>query len=157
MFLALVLLCSATVTLTAKAAPDAATRDTTRAVEMTFLKSQPGQRDNLRKFIVANWFAMDRIAQSRGLIHDYKVFDSGTDEGAWNVVVATTYTNAAGYAGIAEAFEQIRRAHKTVAIEGKTIKELGTVVQSATLYENPAELDGTLGHSGTSPDAQPRQ
>jgi len=124
---------------------------------MTFLKSQPGQRDNLRKFIIANWFAMDRIAQSRGLIHDYKVFDSGNDEDPWNVLVSTTYTNAAGYAGIAEEFEKIRREHQTLAVDGKSLKELGAVVASVTVYENPAELGGTLERAGTAPDVQTRQ
>jgi len=48
--LALVLLCaSSTLTLAAGVAKDTPTPDATRAVEMTFLKSLPGQRDNLKR------------------------------------------------------------------------------------------------------------
>ena len=86
-----------------------------------------------------------------------RVFDSGNDEDPWNVLVSTTYTNAAGYAGIAEEFEKIRREHQTLAVDGKSLKELGAVVASVTVYENPAELGGTLERAGTAPDVQTRQ
>lgn len=48
--LSLVLLCaSSTLTLAAGVAKDTLTPDATRAVEKTFLKSLPGQRDHLRR------------------------------------------------------------------------------------------------------------
>lgn len=109
-----------------------------RAVELTFLKANPGQREQLKSFIVANWFAMDQVAKEQGLMAAYTVLDSGTDEGAWNVLVSVTYMNELGYDGIAEAFGRIRKAHTTVLIEGKTLRQLGTIVDSKRLFENPA-------------------
>lgn len=109
-----------------------------RAVELTFLKSNPGQREQLKAFIVANWFAMDKIAKQKGLIASFTVLDSGTDEGPWNLLVSTTYLNDKGYDGVAEAFEKIRLAHKTLRIEGKTFEDLGAVVDSKKLFEVPA-------------------
>jgi hypothetical protein len=104
------------------------------AVELTFLKANPGQREQLKAFIVANWFAMDKSAKEQGLMRSYTVLDTGTDEGPWNVVVMVTYHNDQGYDGIKEAFEKIRRAHKTVLIEGKSLRELGTVVETKRVF-----------------------
>jgi hypothetical protein len=107
----------------------------TRAVELTFLKSLPGERDNLRQFIEKNWFAIDAFAQKQGLMAAYTVLDSGSDEGAWNLLVAVTYHTPQGYEGILDAFERIRSAHKTVLIEGKSLKDLGRIVDSKKLQE----------------------
>lgn len=112
--------------------------ENTRAVELTFLKSQPGQRENLKRFIVLNWFAMDKVAKDQGLMSAFTVMETGTDEGPWNVVVSVTYTNARGYEGIAEAFETIRRAHTTVPVDGRSLRDLGAIVESKRLFENPA-------------------
>lgn len=117
----------------ALAEPPPATR---RAVEMTFLKSAPGSREALKQSIVANWFAMDRIAQAQGLMDSYTVLDTGTDDGVWNLLVSVTYRDERGYEGIREAFERIRAAHPTVLIDGKTLRELGSVVESRKLYED---------------------
>jgi hypothetical protein len=109
-----------------------------RAVELTFLKSQPGKREQLKDFIVLNWFASDKIAKEQGLMSAFTVMDTGTDEGPWNVLVSVTYMDDTGYAGIAEAFEKIRRAHTTVRVDGMTLRELGSIVESKRLFENPA-------------------
>jgi hypothetical protein len=114
---------------------EAANSPPTRAVELTFLKSLPGQRENLRRFLVANWFAMDAIAVKQGLMTGYAVMQTETDDGLWDTLVAVTYTDARGYAGIAEAFERIRSAHKTQLIEGKPLAELGRIVDSKKLLE----------------------
>jgi hypothetical protein len=109
-----------------------------RAVELTFLKSSPGEREQLKSFIVLNWFAMDRVAKEQGLMSAFTVMDTGTDEGPWNVLVSVTYMNEKGYEGIVEAFERIRRAHVTVRVGGKGLRELGSIVESKRLFENPA-------------------
>ncbi len=109
-----------------------------RAVELTFLKSAPGQRENLKQFIVLNWFAMDKVAKAQGLMESFTVMDSGTDEGSWNVLVSVTYSNVRGYEGIANDFEKIRSAHQTVKVKGKALRDLGRVVESKRLLENPA-------------------
>jgi quercetin dioxygenase-like cupin family protein len=113
----------------------AAAQPARRAVELTFLKSWPGERERLRQFIERNWFAMDRIAQSRGLMTAYSVVETGSDEGPWNVVVSVTYPNERGYDGIASDFEEIRRAHVTVLIDGKGLRELGSIVETRRTYE----------------------
>ena len=109
-----------------------------RAVELTFLKSKPGQRGQLKRFIVLNWFAMDQIAKDQGLMSAFTVLDTGTDQGPWNVLVSTTYMDERGYPGIEEAFEKIRRAHTTVLVDGKGLRELGSIVDSKRLFEDPA-------------------
>jgi hypothetical protein len=109
-----------------------------RAVELTFLKSLPGEREHLKQYIVLNWFAMDRIARAQGLLEGFTVVDTGTDDGPWNVLVAVTYRDARGYEGIVEPFERIRRAHQTVPVAGKGLRELGAIVESRKTFEDPA-------------------
>lgn len=116
----------------------AATPQSSRAVELTFLKSKPGQREQLKTFIVMNWFAMDKIAKDQGLMSGFTVMDTGTDDGPWNVLVSVTYMDDKGYQGIAEPFEKIRRAHTTVLVDGKSLRDLGSIVDSKRLFENPA-------------------
>jgi hypothetical protein len=108
-----------------------------RAVELTFLKSTSGNRENLKSYIVQNWFEMDKIAKAQGLMSAFTVMDTGSDDGAWNVLVCVTYMNERGYEGIAEAFEKIRRGHKVVRVNGKALRELGSIVESKKLYEHP--------------------
>lgn len=106
-----------------------------RAVELTFLKALPGERERLRRFIVANWFEMDRVAKLQGLMDEYRLLESATDDGDWHVLVMVSYHDDRGYEGIAEAFERIRRAHATVRIDGKGLRELGTIVLSRKTLE----------------------
>lgn len=110
-----------------------------RAVELTFLKAEPGHREHLKTYIVLNWFAMDQVARQQGLMDAFTVMDTGTDDGPWNVLVAVTYRDERGYEGIAAAFERIRQAHRTVPVEGKTLRELGRIVDSKKLYEDTAQ------------------
>jgi hypothetical protein len=117
-------------------APEA---DITRDVTFTYLKSLPGERDNLRQFIVANWFAMDAVAAKRGLMLDYKLFDTGTDEGEWNLMVMVTYPDARGFDGIRDEWAKIVAAHRRVLVNGKGQSELGRVVRSQRLIERPVE------------------
>jgi hypothetical protein len=104
------------------------------AVELTFLKAHPGERARLVRFIEDNWFEMDRIAVTQGLMRDYRVLDTGSDDGPWNVLVEVTYTDERGYAGIVDAFERIRAAHRTVTIDGKGLRDLGAIVESRQTF-----------------------
>ena len=81
---------------------------------------------------------MDQIAKDQGLMSAFTVLDTGTDQGPWNVLVSTTYMDERGYPGIEEAFEKIRRAHTTELVGGKGLRELGSVVDSKRLFEDPA-------------------
>ena len=109
-----------------------------RAVELTFLKSASGERERLKRYIVDNWFAMDAIAKAQGLMDAFTVWDTGSDEGPWNLLVSVTYRDSRGYAGISEAFEAIRRAHTEVRIDGKSLRDLGRIVDSRLVLEDPA-------------------
>jgi hypothetical protein len=42
-----------------------------------------------------------------------------------------------GYAGIASEFEVIRKAHRTVLVDGKGFRDLGQIVRSERLLEAP--------------------
>jgi hypothetical protein len=109
------------------------------AVELTFLKSSPGERGNLVRFIERNWFEMDRIAVEQGLMRDYRLLETDDDSGAWNVLVEVTYTDARGYEGVREAFERIRSAHRTVAVDGRErLRDFGTIVESRKTYTRAA-------------------
>lgn len=117
--------------------PDAGAEPGRRAVELTFLRSSPGQREALRRYLVANWFAMDAVAVREGLMDRYQILEAQEDEGAWDLVVAVTYRDAQGYEGIAPAFERIRSAHREVRPDGKALRELGRIVESRKLLEEP--------------------
>ena len=65
----------------AETAAPAAARQERVAVELTFLKALPAERERLVRFIELNWFEMDRIAVEQGLMREYRVLDTGEDEG----------------------------------------------------------------------------
>lgn len=135
----------ATTALVAPSAParsEQAAAQPRRAVELTFLRANPGDRERLRRFVVLNWFAMDAIAKTRGLIDAYTVMDTGRDDGDWQLLVAVTYRDERGYEGIATEFERIRREHRTVPVDGRTLRELGTIVKSQRVYEYVADASG---------------
>ncbi|MEM9312940.1 MAG: hypothetical protein AAGA34_15965, partial [Pseudomonadota bacterium] len=46
---------------------EAQTQAATKVIQRTLLKANPGEREALAQFIVANWFAMDAVAVSQGL------------------------------------------------------------------------------------------
>jgi hypothetical protein len=111
---------------------------TERVVSWTYLKAKPGERARLKEFLVKNWLAMDAEAIRQGLMVDATVLDRGRDDGDWNLVVEVTYPDAAGYPAVAERFQAIRAKHTTVPIDGKVLKDLGEIVRSEELIENPA-------------------
>lgn len=109
------------------------------AVELTFLKADPGERGNLVRFIERNWFEMDRIAVEQGLMRNYRLLDTDDEDGAWNVLVEVTYSDARGYEGVREAFERIRSAHRPVAVDGRErLRDFGTIVESRKTYTRAA-------------------
>lgn len=115
---------------------DSAPRGTRqRAVALTFLKSLPGQRDALKKFIVLNWFAIDEVAVRRGLMAAYSIMDTGSDNGVWDLVVKDTWTDTRGFEAIADEFRKIGKSHETVLVDSKNFRELGAVVDSKNLIE----------------------
>lgn len=104
----------------------------------TFLAAQPGRRDALARFIVANWFEMDRIAVAQGLFRSYRLLQNPRTDEDWDLIVEVVYNDACGYACVAERFEAIRGAHATVPVDGMVMKDLGRVVRSVGFQERPA-------------------
>jgi hypothetical protein len=137
------LCCLALAVCTAATGAGSASSDGVVAVEYTFLKSLPGQHKALQQFIVANWFAMDDKAIAQGQIRSYQLLSDEGGEGGeggedWDVVVAVTYHNRSGYEGIAGEFEKIRQAHRTVSVDGKTLRDLGRITGSRKLLLHTA-------------------
>lgn len=104
----------------------------TQVIERTYLKASSGQRDALAKFIVANWFEMDRIAKEQGLFTHFRLSENLNAAAEWDFEVAVGYPNAEGFQNneVQERFAEIRKAHKTILIDGKGLKELGRIVRS---------------------------
>jgi hypothetical protein len=98
------------------------------AEEWTFIQAKAGQSAALAQFIEANWFAMDRVAQQRGLIQAFSLLENAEPHGEWQLAVRVRYHTEHGYAAIASEFEQIRAAHTPVLIDEKTFADLGTIV-----------------------------
>jgi hypothetical protein len=110
-----------------------------RAVEMTYIQAKPGKREQMKRFLVANWFSLDEIAVNQGLMHGYRLLDTGEDAKrepkAWNIIVVSTYRDAKGYEGIKSEFEAIRKTQRKTLIDGLDFRDLGQVVESHQLLE----------------------
>lgn len=123
------------------ATPVAATGDSPVAgppvVTHTYLAATPGRRGALARFIVANWFEMDRIAVEQGLFRGYRLLENPRIDEDWDLIVEVTYNDACGYTCVSERFEAIRGAHATVPVEGLVMKDLGRVVRSVGFQERP--------------------
>lgn len=102
---------------------------------VTLLQSHNADPADLIAFIRANWFAMDEIAVAQGVLVSYDLLAGSADsELGWNVAVLVGYPSAGGYADVREAFEKIRSAHQTVAINGLTqLSDFGRFVLSEEL------------------------
>ena len=107
----------------------------TKVVPRTLLKANPGEREALAKFIIANWFAMDAVAVSQGLFTSYRLLENPAADESWDLVVEVGYPTAEGYDDPATraGFDAIRAAHTTVLIDGKSLRELGRIVGSERL------------------------
>lgn len=109
----------------------------TGAWTFTYVKATEHHKDDLRKFIEKNWFAMDSIAATQGLLKKYELLEHIGDQTAtpatFDFIVAVEYLTKGTYADISEKFEVIRKNHVTVKVNGLGFKELGSVVKSETL------------------------
>lgn len=115
-------------------------KTSTKVFECTFLKSVDANPERLVKFLVANWFAMDKIAVEKGLMTEYHLFESSNAQDSWNIVVAVGYPTERGYEAITAEFEKIRKAHKKVLIDGLDLKDLGKIVESRKLFSRASSL-----------------
>ncbi|MDX2208808.1 MAG: hypothetical protein SFV20_00445 [Sphingopyxis sp.] len=114
------------------AAPQPASPAATMVVERTYLKAAPGVREALAKFIVANWFAMDRTGLDQGLFTFYRLSENLDPVADWDFEVAVGYPTAEGYQNreTQGRLEAIRQAHTIILIDGKGLRELGRIVRT---------------------------
>lgn len=115
--------------------PAPAAARATMVVEWTRLKALPGERANLTAFIHLNWFAMDAKAVEQGLFTSYRLIANPASDGEWDLLVEVGYPTPLGYDEPATqaAFGAIRAAHTVVPVEGKTLRELGTILGTERL------------------------
>jgi hypothetical protein len=104
----------------------------------TYLKAKENEKDNLKEFLIKNWFSMDSIAVRQGLFNDYKLLENTNADrtATWDFIVAVEYFTKNGYSDIAEEWQEIRKAHETILIDGKNLKDLGKIVKSETLIDS---------------------
>lgn len=98
----------------------------------TYLKSKSGKRTSLKMFLEKNWFAMDSIAVKKRLIKSYELIQNVSEDqdASWDFIVAVEYFSRDTYDAIAQPFEEIRKQHVTLPVNGLTFIDLGTIVRS---------------------------
>ena len=102
-------------------------------VTQTYVKALPDRRDQLARFLELNWLAMDRRGIDAGIFTHADLFESvgaGGDGAAISAdfIVEVGYLTPAGYSDVETRFNDIRKLHKTVLIDGLGLKELGRVI-----------------------------
>lgn len=114
----------------------------------TFLKAKQNEKENFKTFLVKNWFAMDSIAVSQGLFNNYKLIENASKEASteWDYIVAVEYFTAGTYSDIEKEWQEIRKNHKTVLVNGKGMKDLGSYVKSEIVTE--PEINNELNCQG---------
>jgi hypothetical protein len=107
---------------------------------LTYLKSTNFQKDRLKEFLEKNWFAMDSIAVTRGLINKYELLENIVDDSnpvsEWDFIVAVEYFTKGTYSDIADKFEAIRKSHTTIKVDGLVLKDIGKIVRSETVKKS---------------------
>jgi hypothetical protein len=106
---------------------------TTKAIELTFLRSVDPDPALAAQCIKANWFAMDAVAQARGLMTSFNLLVDPVSPQDWNLAVQVGYPDARGFESIRAAWSEIVAAHKTVLIDGKRLADLATILGTRRL------------------------
>lgn len=101
----------------------------------TYLKANEGRRYELKQYVVKNWFIMDSIAVKKGLFKDYELIENldKTSKAEWDYIVAVEYYTNGTYSDVSEGFEEIRKSHEIININGLTFQETGRVIKSETI------------------------
>ena len=107
--------------------------DETKAIELTLLRSLDPDPERAVQFIKSNWFAMDAVAQARGLMTFFNLHVDPTPNEDWNLAVQVGYPNERGFDSIRTEWAEIVAAHKTVLIDGKRLVELATILGTRRL------------------------
>ena len=86
---------------------------------------RPGERENYRRFLEANWAKARRTLRERGEIRSYHAAFS-PDAGGANaqVLLLTEYPDSTAYARREEIFQPVLAAQGRTLIDGKATREL---------------------------------
>lgn len=135
-FILLTVFCLCMPTLTVVAQTNAVPPSKNYSYSFTYLKAKPGERDNLKQFIIRNWFAMDSIAVRQGLLNAYQLFENQhADSMQWDFTVVVTYPTPRGFEAIADQWPAVVKQHQKVLVNGKDFKDLGRVTGSISAQE----------------------
>jgi hypothetical protein len=116
-----------------------------RAVTMTHIHALPGQRENLKRYILTNWFAIDAAAVRAGLMKSFAIWEKEKDSGAesWDFIVVDTWCDERGHDGVSSQFALFSKAHRSIAVEGKHFEQLGRRGESKSMIEESSPLQKT--------------
>lgn len=108
-------------------------------VTQTFVRALPDRRDQLGRFLELNWLAMDRRGIETGIFTHATLFTIANASGEMTAevadfVVEVGYLTLGGYADVETKFNEIRKQHKVVLVEGLGFRELGKVVGDRQLH-----------------------
>jgi hypothetical protein len=108
-----------------------------RAVGMTYLHALPGQRENLKQYILKNWFIVDAKAVEEGLMKSFALWESSEPKAgeSWDFIVVDTWCNEQGYEGVSSRFTALSIAHKSIPVDGKHFEQLGRRGLSKAMIE----------------------
>lgn len=86
---------------------------------------RPGEGENYRKFIEANWAKARRTLRERGEIRSYHAaFAPDTGSANAQVLLLTEYPDSSAYARREEIFQPVLAAQGRTLIDGKATREL---------------------------------
>ncbi len=110
--------------------------------EHTFLKAKASSRKDLARYIELNWFAMDKAGMEKGIFTSYHLLTAMDESSDWDLVMVVGYPQAEGYSDpkTKETFLQIKAAHKEIQVSGKSLKDLGEIVQHHRLSVWPIPM-----------------
>lgn len=102
-------------------------------VTQTFVKALPDRSSQLGRFLDLNWLVMDRAGIEAGIFTHATLFAIASASGAGaaetaDFIVEVGYLTPGGYRDVETAFNDIRRKHQVVRVDGLGMAELGRVV-----------------------------
>ncbi len=108
-----------------------------RAVSRSYIQAVPGQKERLKTFIKANFFAIDALAVQQGLMYSYALLEKvdSSDPRPWDLMLVDAWCDEHGLEVVAGLFTKITEAHQTVPIDGMFFDDLGTFIGSESVIE----------------------
>jgi len=105
------------------------------------VKAKPGEYDNYRRFLEANWVPAREEALKRGHIESYRLLAQPQDDAtAFDFVLLTRYPSQGMYdrreALFTEVFQAIRGDRGPTLIDGKGSRDLADIVLTRAFTEH---------------------